>query len=293
MSNIIYNAETNTINWDELLKIPEFKALSETPQNILWHKEGNACVHTCMVVQRVLEYIDDSDDKWWCDHDYRDILVYAALLHDIGKSVTTVKGEDGLYHCPNHGIKGVSIAKNIIETYIPELEKYKKIAILSLVRHHMQPFYILKHRDPKKAILKLANELEGIGFEALLLLKKCDCEGSIPEKYDGYKEILEKVRELYYEVCSYPSGTQVYIRKLEDTDTCSYKPGHHPNGINVGYLTRGVLSYPVTKGFRTSLGFRFSTSPVQKIIDKNHFQTKNSVYEITEFKDKDPLCIYG
>lgn len=36
---MIYDPKTNIVFWDELLKIPEFKALSETPQNILWHKE--------------------------------------------------------------------------------------------------------------------------------------------------------------------------------------------------------------------------------------------------------------
>lgn len=289
MNNIIYNAETNTVNWDELLKIPEFKALSETPQNILWHKEGNAYVHTCMVTQCMLEHIDNANDLLFTDFEYREILVFAALLHDVGKAVTTKKGEDGLYHCKDHAIKGVAIASNILNTYAPEIPERNKKAILSLVRYHMQPLYVLKHQDSKKAILKLANNLDGIDFETLLLLKKCDCDGSIFEEDDHHEEILERVRNLYYEVCSYPSGTKVVIEKLGDADTCDYKPGYHPNGINTGYSTQGYLRVPVTIGFRTSLGFRFSTSPVTKILDKNHFQTKNSIYKITEVKDEEPL----
>lgn len=31
----IYNSETNTVFWDKLLGIPEFKELSKTPQNAL------------------------------------------------------------------------------------------------------------------------------------------------------------------------------------------------------------------------------------------------------------------
>lgn len=139
----------------------------------------------------------------------------------------------------------------------------------------------------KRYQVRLVNNLEYIDFEALLLLKKCDCEGSIPESDDHHEETLRSVRELYYEVCSYPAQTKVWIEKLKDTNTCNYKPGCHPNGINKGYLTQGYLSLPITVGFRTCLGFRFSTSPVTKIVDKNHFHTQNSVYKITEVKDSE------
>lgn len=285
----IYNSETNTVFWDKLLGIPEFKELSKTPQNALWHKEGDAFTHTCMVTKCMLKYIENCDSLHFKDTDYREILVFSALLHDIGKAVTTEKGEDGLYHCKDHAIKGVSIAERILNTYMCDIKVTNKEAILSLVRNHMQPLYILQKKNSKSAILKLANDLKGIDFESLLLLKKCDCEGSIPEKDDRHEETLNSVRELYYEVCSYPAGTGVQLCKLEDSDTCGYKPGCHPNGINAGYIAHGCLVFPVTVGFRTCLGLHFSTSPVVKIIDKNHFQTRNSVYEIVELGDRDFL----
>lgn len=285
----IYNSETNTVFWDKLLEIPEFKKLSKTPQNALWHKEGDAFTHTRMVTKCMLQYIEDCDNLRFEDPDYREILVFSALLHDIGKAVATEKGEDGLYHCKDHAIKGVSIAERILNTYMCDIKVTNKEAILSLVRNHMQPLYILQKKNSKSAILKLANDLKGIDFESLLLLKKCDCEGSIPEKDDRHEETLNSVRELYYEVCSYPAGTKVQLCKLKDSGTCSYKPGCHPNGINAGYIAHGCLVFPVTVGFRTCLGLRFSTSPVVKIIDKNHFQTRNSVYEIVELGDRDFL----
>lgn len=33
--SLLYNAKTNTVDWDELLKIPEFQALQETPQKCI------------------------------------------------------------------------------------------------------------------------------------------------------------------------------------------------------------------------------------------------------------------
>ena len=280
-NNKLYNAKENSICWEFLLNIPEFKKLSETPQNSLWHKEGNAYIHTCKVAQGMLDYIAKSGDLRCTDYDYREILVLSALLHDIGKPLTTVLGEDGLYHCKNHAIEGACVAEKILDRYVPGFQNEYRRAVVSLVRWHMHPLYILKSKDPKKSILRLANNLDCIDFDSLLLLKKCDCEGSVSEMDDNHKEILEDVKNLYYETCSYPSGTNVWILKLKDSDSCIYSPGHHPNGINSGYLTQGCLAMPVSIGFRTCIGLGFSTSPVTKIIDKNHFETKNSVYKIT------------
>lgn len=278
----LYNAKQNSIYWSELLKIPEFQALKETPQNQIWHKEGNAYTHTCLVTQHMLDYISLSDNKLFKDPNYCTILVLAALLHDIGKTVTTEIGDDGLYHCKDHTIKGVEIAERILNTYFKELPDTSKEAILSLVRYHMQPLYILNSKDPKKAILKIVNNLKYVSFESLLLLKRCDCEGSIYDEDDHYLEKLDTVRKLYYEVCSYPAETEVFIRKIGNADSSPYAEGEHPNGINTGYINQGTLLFPITIGYRTFIGDWFSTSPVVKIIDKNHFQTMNSLYEITE-----------
>lgn len=125
------------------------KKVVRPPQNILWHKEGDAFTHTCMVTKCMLKHIENSNEVLFQDMDYRNILIFAALLHDIGKPVTTKKGEDGLYHCKDHAIKGVPIAEHILDVYVSDIKPQYKRAILSLVRCHMQPLYILKQRDIK------------------------------------------------------------------------------------------------------------------------------------------------
>lgn len=91
--------------------IPEIEKLKRIPQNEIWHKEGNAFVHTCMVVQSALDHISNETIDYLASPEIREILVYAALLHDVGKAFTTKKGEDGLYHASNHAIKSAEIAK--------------------------------------------------------------------------------------------------------------------------------------------------------------------------------------
>lgn len=280
LKNNIYNPETNTVFWNNVLNIPEFKVLCNTPQNQIWHKEGDVFTHTRMVTECMLNFIENNNKPLFTDCDYREILVFAALLHDIGKPIVTSKDENGIYHNKNHAIKSAEIAENILNTYAPELIMENQKAILSLIRQHMQPLYILTNNDSKKYILKIVNKVKYIDFESLLLLKYCDCKGSITDEYNPYTEILKEVRKLYYDVCSYLAGTKVYLHKLKDKN---YKV--HPNGINVGYKIEGRLSMPITVGYRTTLGLRFSTSPVIKVIDKNHFETINSIYEIFQVEN--------
>ncbi len=275
----IYNPETNTIDFDLVLQIPEFQKLKETPQHSWWHEEGDAWEHTKMVVNKMIDFIDKNQEcQFFKDSQYREILVYSALFHDIGKPLTTFLGEDGYYHCPEHAIVGAKLTETLLNDFY--LDENIKPAIISLVRNHMRPRYAMKEDNPEKAILKLANSLENIDFEALILLKRCDDEGSIHPESD-IPELLNKALEIFYDKVSYKKGTMVTIKKLETINE-NHKKFGHPNGIDNGYEACGTLFLPITVGWGVFLGKMFNTSQVTKIIDKNHFQTKNSVYFITE-----------
>lgn len=68
---------------------------------------------------------------------------------------------------------------------------------------------------------------------------------------------------------------------------------HHPNNINIGYEKIGFRpdgynllpeigqSYVLIYGMKT-----FMTSRVEKIIDSNTFETRNSVYRVEEILDE-------
>ena len=274
-----YNPKTNVINWDEVMKIPEIAILETTPQHSWWHEEGNALNHTKMVVEKMIEEIS-TRQGFFKDPYYRKILVYSALFHDIGKPKTTILGEDGYYHCPEHAMEGSYMLPEIFVKYFEELDIYQMDAIAALVKNHMRPIYAMKSENPEKEILKLANSLWGIDFDALLLLKYCDDQGSIhPES--GYNVLLQQASDIFYDKVSYKKGTYVLIEKISTINE-AHKESGHPNGINDGYIDSGRLLMPVTLGWGTILSKDFHTSVVTKIIDKNHFQTKNSVYKITE-----------
>lgn len=277
----IYNPETNTIDFDLVLQIPEFQKLKETPQHSWWHEEGDAWEHTKMVVNKMIDFIDKNQEcQFFNDPQYREILVYSALFHDIGKPLTTFLGEDGYYHCPEHAVEGAQLTETLINNL--SLDENIKPAITSLVRNHMRPIYVMKSDNPKQELLKLVNSLNGVDFRALVLLKWCDDQGSI-HPYSGYEELLKKVYDLYLEEISYPKGTCVKVTKLEILNAEHELLGH-PNGIEKGDAYLGKIFTPVTVGWGVFLGRVFHTSNVTEIIDKNHFKTKNSLYEITKYE---------
>lgn len=289
----IYDPKTNTVNWNVLKTYPEIARLEKTPQNEIWHKEGNAYIHTCMVTTAMLKYIESGHPfiSWitLLSNELKEILVLSAILHDIGKPVVTKKGSDGLYHSKNHAIEGAKIARVFLNEYFKDdpLSNYKITAICNMIRYHMQPLYILNKSNIKQRLVKLANNLDYVFFDLLLLLKWCDCEGSLYDEEDHYQSILNNVRNRYYDEVSYKSGDIVLLEKVGDSDTCKYTPGNHPNGINTGYTISGILYTPITLGIRCFVSFDryLSTSPVKKIIDKNTFETKNSIYKITKINN--------
>ena len=112
--------------------------------------------------------------------------MYAALLHDVGKAFTTKKGEDGLYHASNHAIKSAEIAKDLLVKL--EVDEHLHTAIISLVRWHMQPMYILEQTNPEKAILKLANNLNEVNVEIVKLkndMKQVQTQSRVIKNYGG------------------------------------------------------------------------------------------------------------
>jgi hypothetical protein len=84
---------------------------------------------------------------------------------------------------------------------------------------------------------------------------------------------LKKVYDLYLEEISYPKGTCVKVTKLDTLNT-EHKLFGHPNGVENGGTYFGTLLTTVT----------VHTSNVTEITDKNHFKTKNSLYEITKYE---------
>ena len=157
--------------------IEEFKLLQTTEQSTKWHKEGDVWNHTILVAMEMYKLIKVKKPS------NPELLMYAALCHDLGKPKTTYF--DGDYKCKNHGVVGAEITKSLFPNS-PEL--------VWLVRWHMT-----FHHFFDKSISEQKNILEKLSstgnVKDLLLLNIADTLGSINDekcvkaKFQLYEEI--------------------------------------------------------------------------------------------------------
>ena len=92
-----------------LKSFPILHSLKGVEQPKEFHAEGDAYIHTMLVVQKAYELCDANkltDESRFC-------LLTAAILHDIGK-VRTSSIVDGRISFPNHSVVGANIAKDFL-----------------------------------------------------------------------------------------------------------------------------------------------------------------------------------
>lgn len=151
--------------------------LNETEQSPQYHPEGNAWVHTMMVVDEAAKVREKSERP-------REFM-WAAFLHDIGKPETTMvrKGRITSY---GHDEVGEMYAKELLEQLNCDKEFIHDVS--SLVRYHMHILYVLKN-------LKYGNVkkmLESVPVKEVALLGFCDRMGRTNACLEEEKRNIEK-----------------------------------------------------------------------------------------------------
>ena len=106
------------------------EALERTPQSRKWHPEGDSLVHTFIVVNRIMKHKDQT-------------LFITALMHDLGKAITTSKNSKGNWAAHGHEDESAKLCENKnIQEWITE-NGVKWEDVLWLVKNHMR----IKHFD--------------------------------------------------------------------------------------------------------------------------------------------------
>ncbi len=115
---------------------PELAAMAGVPQNPEYHPEGDVLTHTVMVCDAAAKIADEAN----LAENEREVLLFAALCHDFGKAVTTVRNEKGNWSSPRHAAESTRLATSFLQRL--RLPNHLLERVVPLVREHAV------HRSP-------------------------------------------------------------------------------------------------------------------------------------------------
>lgn len=156
-----------------LVLFPELQAMRGVPQEPEWHPEGDVWVHTLMVVDEAAaiarsESLDDDETL---------VLVMAALCHDLGKPLTTVRA-DGRIKSPAHETEGEAPTRS----FLARIGAPNQLVddVVPLVREHLKPYQLFARKEEVSdgALRRLALRVD---VRRLLRVARADHFGRITE----------------------------------------------------------------------------------------------------------------
>lgn len=169
----------NIISHDFLFTISPFDLLVKlktVEQSPIHHPEGNVWNHTMLVVDEAAKVRKESKDSR--------AFMWAALLHDLGKSSTT-KIRNGKITSYNHDKVGASLVKNFFMKFTDDAEFIDKV--VTLVRWHMQILFVVNNL-PFANIREMKQQVD---INEIALLGKCDRLGRLNVNLQKENEVIQ------------------------------------------------------------------------------------------------------
>ena len=210
LSGIPIPSPGSTIDWEQIEQSPlkpEIDAMKTTPQNPVWHGEGDVWTHTKLVAEKMIQL-----DEWInAPEKIRTILLTAAILHDVGKPRAT-RLVDGKITSAGHVRQGTQLAREILWRRFelagtPEKQEFRE-TVCSLIRHHSKPVHLLDESRPDFIVLSTAADGELLPLftnRLLATLVEADLSGRIADEIDSSMEHLDLFRAIAEENQCYDS----------------------------------------------------------------------------------------
>lgn len=147
-------------------EVGDLRGLLQDPE---WHPEGSVFTHTALVVDAAAQIaIRDG-----LPAEQRGVLVLAALLHDVGKAVTTTM-QAGRIVSPGHAQAGVEIAGSFLDRIgCPD---HIRRQVLPMIAEHMVHLNEINDRT----VRRLAVRLGSVSIQDLVRLIEADHSGRAP-----------------------------------------------------------------------------------------------------------------
>lgn len=171
---------------------PELHDLFYCEQDPGWHPEGNVLEHSWAAVDHAVmvatrEGLSEFD---------RLVLVFSALLHDVGKPSTTTHDDDGHIRSKGHAAAGVPIAKTFLKSIGAPAELIEHV--LPLVKDHLAHIDMKEGSDEAdRQIRRLSRRLSPSNISMWAKLVECDHSARPPLPVGAPAEwIVKRAEEL-------------------------------------------------------------------------------------------------
>ncbi|MFD2754038.1 AAA family ATPase [Comamonas terrae] len=195
MAALVPHAAGDDVDWAACLQaFPQLELARTTPQDPVFHAEGDVWTHTQMVVRELLE---DGDYARLAPAE-RETVFLAALLHDVAKCSTTQVDDHGRISQPGHSRKGALDARLMLwEAGAPVAQRE---AICRLIAVHQMPFFAFadsrRGLSPEFIVRELSWQVD---LHLLVLLARADIRGRICPDVGNVLVNIELLRELALE----------------------------------------------------------------------------------------------
>ncbi|WP_374352176.1 AAA family ATPase [Chitinimonas sp.] len=156
-----------------LRTFPALERAKSTPQDPVYHGEGDVWTHTLMVLAALIH----SEAYASASADERLVLFLAALLHDVAKADTTrIDPVSGRISQPGHSPRGAIDTRVLL--WKAGLPFAQREAVCRLIAVHQLPFYLLSdaRHDPARQVRRLSWALD---TRLLAALATADMQGRI------------------------------------------------------------------------------------------------------------------
>jgi len=162
--------------------------LRDSPQDPIFHAEGDVWIHVGMVCEALAEL---KDWRTLPEKD-RELVFGAALLHDVAKPACT-RTEDGRITSRGHSPRGAIQARRIMWSLGFDFAEREQIC--SLVRYHQSPFHLINRPDSQRMAFLISLTTR---CDLLALLARADALG---RKCADQDKLLTQI-ELFREYCA-------------------------------------------------------------------------------------------
>jgi poly(A) polymerase len=204
------------------LVLPEVYWMLGVEQSPEYHQEGDVYQHTLLVVRAAKP---DPTQQW------------AALLHDVGKSLTRGRHPDGRISFIGHELAGADLVPGVLlrfgydDAFVDQVQH--------LVANHMKPHQ--GHHYTKRALRRFVRR-QGQYLEALLDLADADAAGSFRREGHHAKPDTSVLRDRIAALDPEPPPPRYDTLPLSGHDIMRIL--HIPPGPKVGAAKRWLLAQP-------------------------------------------------